>query len=61
MKHNPETIKKTIAKCSIEDLKKIATACGKNHPAVLNVEALRLLEEQLSAEDYSEFYNNLKD
>ena len=43
MKHNPELIKRSIAKCSIEDLKKIDTACGKNHKAVFECGSFKAL------------------
>ena len=54
-------IKNCLKSTSIEDLKKVPSELGKGNTAPINLEALKLLEDKLSAEDYSEFYNNLKD
>ena len=61
-KEELEALTKTaLVKSSIDDLKQIGEANGKNGDSTSNQEALRLLQGKLSTEDYNEFFNNLKD
>lgn len=46
---------------SIDDLKKIVSSTGKNHISLVNQEAMKRLQSELSEDEYNSFISTIQD
>lgn len=62
---NKDTVQTLLRQNRIDDIKAIAVASGKNTKGTigleLGLECLKALQQKLGTEEYTTFYNNLKD